>query len=173
MILKLIHDPKVLPSSVRANNGFDLSEIKGLLRQLEKLGLSWEAIETSTFSEEELLKLYLEAIRPAIYKKYQVRQVFGSKRNAGYMFGRSVPALAVYEPDKQFPSDIYPHRMGNRIVTIKAFLKGLLKKLERAQPAGERQEDKRALIERMDRIRKKIGRIGVPVAELIREGRRR
>ncbi len=30
-----------------------------------------------------------------------------------------------------------------------------------------------ALVERMDRLRKKIGAIGVPVAKLIREGRRR
>ena len=173
MILKLIHHSQTLPSNVPANEGFDLSEIKALLQQLETLGISWEAIETSTMSGEELSNLYTEAIGPAVYKKYHLRQVFGSKRHSGFLFGKGVPALLVYEPGKQDPSDVYPHRAGNRIVTIRAFLEDLLKKIERAPMTGERREANKALVERMDRLREKIGPLGVPVTELIREGRRR
>ena len=173
MNLKLIYHPKMLPHELPANRGFDLSKIKALLEQLEQLAVSWEAIETSKTSEEELSSLYFEAIRPAIYNKYPVRQVFGSKRNSGFMFGRGVPALVVYESGKDYPSDVYPHGAGDRIVTIKVFLEGLLKKLERASPRGESRKASKALVERMDRLREKIGPIGVPVAKLIVEGRRR
>lgn len=173
MNLKLIYDPAVLPSNLKANEGFDLSEIKDFLQELEKLGVSWEAIETSAMSEGELSKLYLEAIMPAIYNKYQVRQVFGTKRHSGFMFGKGVPALLVYEAGKQYPSQVYPHRTGDRIVTIKAFLEDLHKKLRRAPRAAATREAKQTLVERMNRLREKIGPIGVPVAELIREGRRR
>jgi len=173
MKLKLIYHPKMFPLELPPNRGFDLSKIKGLLEQLEQIGVSWEAIETSKFSEEELSSLYFEAIRPAIYNKYPVRQVFGSKRNSGFMFGKEVPALVVYESGKDYPSDVYPHGTGDRIVTIKVFLEDLLKKLERASLRGGRRRANKALVERMDRLREKIGPIGVPVANLIREGRRR
>ena len=38
---------------------------------------------------------------------------------------------------------------------------------------GDRREANTLLVAKMDRLREKIGPIGVPVAELIREGRRR
>lgn len=173
MNLKLIYHPKMLPHELPANRGFDLSKIKVLLEQVEQLGVSWEVIETSKTSEEELSSLYIEAISPAVHHKYPVRQIFGSKRNSGFMFGKGVPALVVYESSKDYPSDIYPHGAGDHVVTIKVFLEGLLKKLERASLRGESRRASRALVERMDRLRKEIGPIGVPVAELVREGRRR
>lgn len=173
MNLKLIHHSQTLPLNLPSNEGFDLNEIKSFLQQLENLGVSWEAIETSTMSGEELSNLYIEAIGPAVYKKYHVRQVFGSKRHSGFLFGKQVPALLVYEPGEEYPSDVYPHRAGNRIVTIRTFLENLLKKLERAPMTVKRLEVNKALVERMDRLREKIGPIGVPVSELIREGRRR
>ncbi len=173
MNLKLIHHTGVPPLDFWANEGFDLAEVKTILQQLEEMGVSSKIINVSGMSEKELSDLYIEAIGPAVYKKYHVRQVFGSKRHSGYLFGKGVPALLVYEPGKHYPSDVYPHRMGNRIVTIRAFLEGLLKKLERAPMTGERRGANKALVERMDRLREKIGPIGVPVALLIREGRRR
>ena len=172
MKLKLIYHPNMLPLDLPANRDFDLSKIKALLEHLEQIGVSWEAIGTSKTSEEELSSLYFEAIKPAIYNKYPVRQIFGSKRNSGFMFGKGVPALVVYESGKDYPSDVYPHGAGDRIVTIKAFLDDLTKKLKRAPMKVENRETKRALVERMDRLRKEIGPIGVPVAELVREGRR-
>ncbi len=54
-----------------------------------------------------------------------------------------------------------------------AFLEYLVKKLKRSPMTGESRAANEALVERMDRLRKKIGAIGVPVAKLIREGGRR
>ncbi len=173
MNLRLIHHPQMLPMDLPANRGFDLAKIKALLQQLETLGVSWEATETSTMSEEELSKLYVEAIIPAVNNKYPVRKIFGSNRNSGFLFGKGVPALVVYEPGKEYPSHVYPHGAGDHIVTIKAFLEDLMKKLKLAPMTVKNRQARRALVERMDRLRKKIGPIGVPVAELIREGRRR
>lgn len=173
MNLKLIYHPKMLPHELPANRGFDLSKIKALLAQLEQLAVSWEVIETSKTSEEELSSLYFEAIRPAVYNKYPVRQIFGSKRNSGFMFGKGVPALVVYESGKEYASDVYPHGSGDNTVTIKTFLENLLEKLKRGSLRGESRKTNKALVERMDRLRKKIGPIGVPVAKLIVEGRRR
>ncbi len=173
MILKLISHSQIQPLSSPENEGFDLSEIKTILQQLEELGLSGEIIDSMTNSDEELTDLYLEATLPTARKKYQVRQVFGSKRHAGYLFGKEVPALLVYEPGKQYPVDLYPHRSGNRTVTIRGFLEGLLKRLKKAPLTVENRQANKGLVERMDRLREKIGPIGVRVVELIREGRRR
>jgi len=172
MRLKLIYGSQMLLSEHPPNRGFSPSEIKELLQRLEELGVSWEAVETSTMSDEELLKLYSEAIIPAVYHKYRIRQVFGSKRNSRFLFGRGVPALVVYHPGQEHASHVYPHRAEDGIVTIRAFLEDLIKRLKRTPMTAERREAK-ALVDRMDRLRKKIGPIGVPVAELIREGRRR
>jgi len=173
MFLKLIHDSAMLPLDLEANKEFDLTETKATLQRLKELGASYEITNTTTLSEEELSNLYVEAIGPSVFKRYHVRQVFGSKRHSGSLFGKGVPALLVYEPGKQYPSDVYPHRNGDRLVTIRAFLEDLLKKTEKAPMTAERREANRALVERMDRLREKIGPIGVPVSELIREGRRR
>lgn len=171
--LKLIYDSETIPLDFEPNEGFDLGKVKLLLGQLEGLGVSWNVVDTSKVSQEELSNSYFEAVAPAIYKKYQVRQVFGSKRHSATLFGKGVPALLVYERGEEHPSDVYPHRAGDRTVTIRRFLEDLLKKLEGAVMKGEKRKADKLLIDRMDRLREKIGPIGVPVAELIREGRRR
>lgn len=173
MIFKLIHHSQTLPLASPANEGFDLFEIKAVFRRLEELQVPCEVVDIRSKSEEELSNLYIEATLPTARKKYHVRQVFGSKRHAGFLFGKGVPALLVYEPGKQHPSDVYPHRARGRIVTIRAFLEDFLKKMERAPMTAERRKGNKALVERMDRLREKIGPIGVRVVELIREGRRR
>lgn len=173
MILKLIHHSETFPLDLPANKGFDLTEIKAILQRLEQFGVSREIINTTTLSDKELSNLYIEAVLPAVYKKYPVRQVFGSKRNSGFLFGKGVPALLVSEPGQQYPTDVYPHRNGDGVVTIRAFLEDLLKKMEKTPITAEPREIREALVRRMDRLRRKIGPIGAPVAELTREGRRR
>lgn len=173
MILKLIHQPGTPHLDSRENEGFDLSKIEALLKQLEKRGVAWEAVDTTAMSVDKLSDLYIESTVPTAYRKYHVRQVFGSKRHSGFLFGKGVPALLVYEPGGRYPSDVYPHRAGDRIVTIRAFLEDLLKRIEETPREGERRKADKLLVAQMDRLREKIGPIGVPVAELIREGRRR
>ncbi len=173
MNLKLIYHSQTRPIACPENEDFDLREIKTILQRLEELGVSSELVDIMTKSDEELANLYIEATLPTARKKYQVRQVFGSKRHAGYLFGRGVPALLVYEPGKEYPVDVYPHRSGGRPVTIRAFLADLLKTLKKGPMTVESRVVNKALVERMDRLRQKIGPIGIPVVELIREGRRR
>lgn len=173
MNLKLVHHSQTRPIASPDNEGFDLEAIRGILQQLEESGVSSKIVDVMTWSDGERTDLYLEATVPTALKKYQVRQVFGSKRHAGFLFGREVPALLVYEPGKEHPVDVYPHRAGSRTVTIRAFLENLLRTLKEAHSTVERREADRALVERMDRLREKIGPIGVSVVELIREGRRR
>jgi len=81
--------------AVPDNEGFDLLEIRAILQRLEELGVSSEIVDMRTKSDEDRENLYLEATLPTAHKKYRVRQVFGSKRHAGYLFGRGVPALLV------------------------------------------------------------------------------
>lgn len=59
------------------------------------------------------------------------------------------------------------------MVIIRAFLENLLKKLEEIAMKAKRRKADKLLVAKMDRLREKIGSIGVPVAELIREERRR
>ena len=173
VILKLIHHSQTQPLASPENEDFELREIRSILRKLESLGILWEIVDTRTMSDEQLTNLYIEATLPTARTKYRVRQVFGSKRHAGFLFGRGVPALLVYEPGKSYPVDVYPHRRGTRTVTIKTFLEDLLKTLEKAPVGVEGRKPDNALVARMDRLREKIGPIGVGVAELVREGRRR
>lgn len=173
MILKLIHQPWSPHLDSPENEGFDLSKMESLLKRLERLGVAWEAIDSAAIPADQLSDLYLESTVPTAHRKYHVRQVFGSKRHSGFLFGKQVPALLVYEPGGRYPSDVYPHRAGDRIVTIKTFLEGLLKKLEGIAMKGERPKPNKLLVAQMDRLREKIGPIGLPVAKLIREGRRR
>lgn len=173
MRLKLIHDSHARPVASPANEGFDLREVKAMFQQLEALGVSCVLIDAKTKPADELANLYLEATLPTARKKYQVRQVFGSKRHAGYLFGREVPALLVYEPGKPHPVDVYPHRSRGRTMTLRTFLEGLLKTLKKAPVVMEGRRSDRSLVERMDRLREKIGPIGVRAVDLIREGRRR
>lgn len=173
MRLKLIHHSQTQPIASPDNEGFDFREIKTLFQRLEELGVSSEVIDTMTTSDEERIDLYLEATLPTARKKYRVRQVFGSKRHAGFLFGREVPALLVYEPGKQYPVDVYPHLSRGRTITIRAFLEDLVNTLKKAPMVTEKRRPDKALVEQMDRLREKIGPIGVSVVELIREGRRR
>jgi len=72
------------------------------------------------------MKGYFDAVGPSVLKKYRIRQVFGSRRNSGWLFGKGVPALIVVDPGKQYPEDVYPRKEGGQIVTINDFLKSLL-----------------------------------------------
>lgn len=120
MKLKLIHGPQILLLEHPVNRGLDLSEMRTLLEQLEKLGVSWEAVETRTMPDEELSRLHSEVIIPAVYPKYRIRQVIGNKRNSKSLFGKGVLALVVHEPCQHDASHVYPHRAEDGIVTIRA-----------------------------------------------------
>ncbi len=74
------------------------------------MGIKVELIDTSGMSEDQGFNLYMKlAELVAVREKYEVRHVFGSRRNPEYLFGGMVPALVVYYDDKM-PQDVYPHK---------------------------------------------------------------
>jgi hypothetical protein len=124
-------------------------------------------------SDDEIQTLYVQAIAPAVQKKYPIRKIFGTKRNSKVNFGKRVPALLVFEPGSDYPVDVYPHGTGRSMVTIRTFLESLVQQLKRPTTAAKSRARNMVLVERMDRLREKIGSIGVPVIHLVREGRQR
>jgi hypothetical protein len=72
----------------RASKDFQIEEIRAMLKQLATRGVQFEIVETSTLPDEALMEVYLEAVKSAVLRKYRVRQVFGSQRHPGRLFGR-------------------------------------------------------------------------------------
>jgi hypothetical protein len=89
-------------------------------------GVSIEKRDTAKMSATELEHAYIRAILPSVYRKYRVRRIFGSNRQAGLLFGRAVPALLISDPTHKTPGDVYPHEQAGRIVTIHEFLTQLI-----------------------------------------------
>ncbi len=87
-----------------------------------KEGVPIEKRNTAKMSATDLEHAYIRAILPSVYRKYRVRRIFGSNRQAGLFFGRGVPALLVSDPTHKTPGDVYPHEQAGRIVTIHEFL---------------------------------------------------
>jgi len=102
----------------------DKSEIDKLLsflqRQKEK-GKNITTIDVSSLAENERYEVYLKACTPSVFKKYQIRKVFGSNRRSGIFFGE-VPALLVYENEGSYPTDVFPHDKHGKIETIESYL---------------------------------------------------
>jgi len=166
MRLQLYFRPNVLLHAP-ANGGFDVEIVRDLLGQLELNGARVEWVDTTTLSDEQLITDYLSAIvPPAVSRKHRFRQIFGSKRYPGRLFGKGVPALVVYEDGADHPSDVYPHEESGRLVTIRDFLE---------KETANRTARSEALhaAARMDERRARVGSIGSRAAELIREGRHR
>src|SRR2546426_3803940 len=93
MMLKLIHHSRTVPVASLENEGFDLQETKAFLQRLEERGVPWEVVDAMTIADDELMNLYLEGTLATARRKYRVRQVFGSKRHAGFLFGRGVRSM--------------------------------------------------------------------------------
>jgi len=126
MLLRLYYDSTQEPLKNPANEG--VATAFALLKEAEKKGNACEWMDTSKLTEADRMHAYFDAVGPSVLKKYKIRQVFGSRRNSGWLFGKGVPALIVIELGKQNPEDVYPRDEGGRIVTIKQFLQQLLAK---------------------------------------------
>jgi hypothetical protein len=145
-----------------ANAG--LREVAPLVRALQEAGMDYAVVDVSGHTREQLQDEYLRlAMRPAVTRRYRVRQIFGTHKYPGSWFGKGVPALVVLEDGN--PRDVYPHEEEGRIVTIADYVS----RIGRGDEAARR----RALVRRMDALRKRIGPVGVSMRELIEDGRRR
>jgi hypothetical protein len=115
---------QVTPFQIEENMG--LEEVPDLLEQAQQQGIHVDKVDLSTLSEEEQWKLYNEAITAAMISKCAIRQVFGSRKRSGWLFGHKVPALLVYRAMPNYPAEVYPCRRKGQVVTIREFLKKLL-----------------------------------------------
>jgi hypothetical protein len=107
----------------RDDRNRNIEDVDVLLDQLEKRGASIIRIDPSALSPEERLRSYSRAIIPAVYKKYEVKRVFGTNRHSACWFGVQVPALIVKRNAQDIVGDTFPHRVPpNSIITIHDFL---------------------------------------------------
>lgn len=114
-------NPAAIHKDFRSNKGIDL--VIARPENFRPDGQPLHIEDTGQMSEPERMEKYFQAIAPSVLKKYRVRKVFGTQRNAGISFGRGVPALLVWPDEGDFPIDVYPHEMVGRTVTIYEFLK--------------------------------------------------
>lgn len=124
MELKMYYSTAIQPFDDDRNEGYD--KVSALLQEVENKGVKCHRIDTSRLSEEEITDAYIHSVvGPTQLKKYRVRQVFGSARHSGWLFGKQVPALVVYRSGSQVPEDVLPHAVGGHIVTIREYLEKL------------------------------------------------
>jgi hypothetical protein len=107
-----------LPSNAGIESAFARAD------ELRRQGISVNLVDTSRMASDELQGRYLQSLGPSVLKKYRVRQIFGSRRRAGWLFGRGVPALVAVGPAGTV-EDIYPHEAAGKLVTIFDFFDSL------------------------------------------------
>jgi len=122
--LKLYHDPEGGVLGVPENEGIE--QVMDLLEEARQRGVEVEMVDARRLSQEDLTGAYGHAVIPSVWKRVGIRRVFGTRRNSAAFFGKGVPALLVYEGGEEYPSDVYPHREGSHVITIREFLKSLL-----------------------------------------------
>lgn len=130
VVIKLVlyYDATTEPLGSPTNAGFD--EALKLAQMLQKRGAPIQLVNTRHLGGGGLQKAYLDAVGASVLKKYRIRQVFGSRRHSGWLFGKDVPALLVYDRSDRLPDDVYPHEALGRTVTIKEFLDSVKGELE-------------------------------------------
>ncbi len=122
--------PGAVLRDLACNAGIDTAVARA--DDLRRRGVPVEIVDTSDMGPGDLLGRYIEAIGASVVKKYRVRQVFGSRRRAGWLFGRGVPGLVVVGPSGAV-EDVYPHERAGALVTISDFFDSLS---QEAAPAG-------------------------------------
>ena len=109
-------DATAILSGLECNKGID--EVLKDCGEYRRKGIELNIVDTSQMSEREIQADYLRAIQPSVRTKHPVRQIFGSRKRSGWLFGRGVPALIIQDPVRNAPEDVFPHRESDRIVTI-------------------------------------------------------
>jgi hypothetical protein len=120
--LVLIESGEILADP--ANDGYDSELVRGVLERMEQGGNSYEVLDASGLTAEQLQSLYGEVAVLASRKRVYASRVFGSRKQSGVSgFGTAVPALLLYERKDGRLVDFYPHSSkGGPLETIKDFL---------------------------------------------------
>ncbi len=133
-----------------------------VLRRLRDAGVEYRAVDVSEMSGDQLREAYDRlATPPSVWKRYRVRELFGTQKYPGAFFGKGVPALVVLENGR--PVDVYPHVEGGKIVSITDFIE----RMAGGNATGAE------LAARMDALRAEIGRVDRTASEFVEGGRRR
>lgn len=115
-----------------------IEAVPGLLQELERRGAIVNKIDSSTLSNDQRIHEYSKAIIPAVYKKYEVKRIFGTNRHSACWFGVQVPALIVKHNAQDMVGDTFPHRVPpNSFITIHDFLRSALATVTSATRVGE------------------------------------
>jgi hypothetical protein len=118
------------------NQGFEY--VSALLEEFQRSGANVTRIDPTTLTQDQRINEYSKAIIPAVYKKYEVKRIFGTNRHSACWFGVQVPALIVKRNADDIVGDTYPHReQSNSVVTIHDFLTGALADYTRATRVEE------------------------------------
>jgi len=110
------------PFNIDQNEGIET--VPHLLEKLRGKGWDIESVDTANMTERQRFESYSRVTQPAVYKHYDIRKILGTNRRSACWFGAEVPALLATHNDSI--GDAYPHRKGNRIVTIHGALVHLL-----------------------------------------------
>jgi hypothetical protein len=149
MKLELVFDSTTPIADVRC----DLELVKRYFSKLEQYGIPCELLDIANKSQDEIYKIYSEAIVPSVMKKVGIRRVFGSKRQSALLFGKQVPALLIYRNEEV--DDVYPQFKkwaGHKeLVTIEKYLEDFLKLFELSASKRHVKEAARALANNMPR----------------------
>jgi len=119
----LYYSPAATLTGLECNKGID--KVLKHREDFRRQGIDLQFVDTTTMTDHERQTEYMRAVQPSVLKKYRIRQVFGSRRNAGFMFGRGVPALLVHGSSSGAAEDVFPHEESGRLVTINEFLSRL------------------------------------------------
>jgi hypothetical protein len=117
----LYYSPAATLFGLECNSGID-SVMKNR-DSLSRLGI--DVVDATNMDNHGRQTEYMRAVTASVVRKYRIRQVFGSRRNAGFNFGRGVPALLVHGVSNTMPRDVYAHIASGRVVTIQEFLSQL------------------------------------------------
>ena len=101
-----------------------IEAVPRLLERVKARGADVEFVDTAEFTEKARIEAYSRVVLPAVYRHYEIKRMLGTNRRSGCFFGAEVPALLVTDTDS--PGDTYPHRKGDRVVTIHCYLTNLL-----------------------------------------------
>jgi hypothetical protein len=75
---------------VPENEGLTEHGVEPVLRRIRKAGATYEVVDVSGFSREQLEDAYVSrAVPPSVRRQYGVKRVFGTNKYAGSRFGRA------------------------------------------------------------------------------------
>ena len=117
------------PFATPTNDG--VGNVSELLDRLNEQGVPVDQIDVARLTEKERANAYLDAIQVSVYKKYKIRQVFGSRRLSGTFFGKQVPALILRNLATGHPEAVYPHQEPGEVAPIAVFLRAYIDQLSK------------------------------------------